>query len=80
MRIKTKGLTKREKDALEYIILFINNNSFPPSIREICKGLKVSSPATVKVLLDGLESKKYISKFKNCSRTIKVLKGVEEND
>lgn len=75
MRIKSNCLTLREKDTLDFIKLFINNNGYPPTVREICAGLKLSSPATVQQFLKGLNEKGYIKKGTG-ARTIQVVKEV----
>lgn len=77
MKIVHEYPTRREQDTLDFIILFIKNNSFPPTVREIARGLKLNSPATVQTYVNNLEKKKYISKYKKGARTIKVLKGVD---
>lgn len=75
MRIKSNGLTLREKDTLDFIKLFINDNGYPPTVREICIGLKLSSPATAHQFLKGLKRKEYIKKGTG-ARTIQIVKEV----
>ena len=48
------------------------STSYCPSIREIGQAVGISSTSTIKRYLDGLEKKGYISKEKNCSRTIRL--------
>ena len=75
MRIKSNYLTIREKDTLDFIKLFIDNNGYPPTVREICAGLKLSSTGTVQQFLKGLLEKGYIKRG-NGARTIQVVKEV----
>ena len=55
-----KELTKRQRDVLDYIKKYTAEHGFPPAIREICKGVNLSSPATVFVHMKNLEKAGYI--------------------
>ncbi len=68
-----KELTKRQKDVLDYIKKYTAEHGFPPAIREICKGVNLSSPATVFVHMKNLEKAGYIKTTSNKFRTIEVL-------
>ena len=68
-------LNKREKAILKYIEKQINENGYPPSVREIGKGVGLSSTATVHTYITGLEKKGYIKKENQKGRTLKLLKG-----
>ena len=65
-------LTKKQKEVLTFIKKYIVQYGFPPSVREICAGLGLSSPATVHTHLKQLELKGAISKTKSKFRTIEV--------
>ena len=65
-------LNKRERAILKFIEKQINEKGYPPSVREICAGLGLSSPATVHTHLKQLELKGAISKTKSKFRTIEV--------
>ncbi len=71
--MKEKALTKRQKDVLDYIKKYTAEHGFPPAIREICKGVNLSSPATVFVHMKNLEAMGYIKTTSNKFRTIEVL-------
>ena len=64
---------KRQKEILDYIKKYTAEHGFPPAIREICKGVGLSSPATVFVHLKNLEKLGYIKTTSNKFRTIEVL-------
>ncbi len=66
-------LTKRQKDVLDFVKKFIADHGFPPSIREICAGIGLSSPATAFVHLKKLENLGYIKTTNNKFRTIEIL-------
>lgn len=66
-------LTKRQDDILNYIKKYVVSHGYPPAIREICKGLGISSPATVHAHLNNLEKKGFIRKEGNQNRAIELL-------
>ena len=54
-------LTIKQKMVLEAIEYFINENNYPPTIKEICKMLKFKYPNSAFNILIILEKKGYIS-------------------
>ena len=78
-------LTKRQNDVLKYIKKYTAAHGFPPTIREICKGLDLSSTATVFVHIKNLESNKIDITDMNHDNNINVtdlsllVKEVEKN-
>ncbi len=71
--MNTKELTKRQNDILDYVKKYTAEHGYPPAIREICKGVGLSSPATVFVHLKNLEQLGYIKTTSNKFRTIEIL-------
>ncbi len=71
--MKTMEITKRQNDVLDYIKKYSAEHGYPPSIREICKGVNLSSPATVFVHMKNLEQLGYIKTTSNKFRTIEIL-------
>ena len=71
--MKSSEITKRQKDVLDYIKKYIADHGYPPAIREICKGINLSSPATVFVHMKNLEQLGYIKTTSNKFRTIEIL-------
>lgn len=65
-------LTKKQEEVLVFIKKYIVKYGYPPSVREICAGLGLSSPATVHTHLKQLEKKGAIKKAKSKFRTIEV--------
>lgn len=59
-----KGLTKRQDEILTYIKEYVVSNGYPPTVREICAAIGVSSPATVHAHLQNLENKGMIKRKK----------------
>ena len=68
MRQKTDGLTKKQKEVLEFIKQFHAENKYPPSIRQICSAINLSSPATVHVHINHLVDKGFIKRSKGFLR------------
>ncbi len=66
-------LTKRQKEILDYIELFIDDQGYAPSFEEIAESFGYSSLATVHEHLSNLERKGYIRKSYNESRSIELV-------
>lgn len=66
-------LTNKQTEALIFLKKYIVEHGFPPSVREICKGMNLNSPATAHSHLNQLEKKGYIRKESNKFRTIELL-------
>ncbi len=64
------ALTKKQRKVLDFINKFIEKNGYSPSFREIGRGLKLSSVATVAQHIRALEKKGMISKDNNAARSI----------
>lgn len=66
------GLTKRQRQILNFVTKEIEQKGYPPSIREIGKRMGISSLRGVTIHLDALEKKGYI-KRNSSARSIKIL-------
>lgn len=66
-------LTKRQKEILDYIEGFIDEQGYAPSFEEIAEAFGYSSLATVHEHLSNLERKGYIRKSYNESRSIELV-------
>ena len=73
VNIFMKELTIKQNEVLNFIKKYIAMHGYPPSIREICEGLGLSSPATVHAHLKNLESAGVIKTSNNKFRTIEIL-------
>ncbi len=67
-------LTKRQRQIIKFIEDTINNIGYPPSVREICKGVGLSSTSTVHSHLSKLNELGYIRRDATKPRAIEVLK------
>lgn len=68
-----KELTKKQKLILDFLKTYMVSHGYPPTIREICKAVGSSSPATVHAHLANLEEKGYIKKQNSKNRAIELL-------
>ncbi|MGH7501591.1 MAG: tRNA adenosine(34) deaminase TadA [Longimicrobiales bacterium] len=66
-------LTEREQQVLDYVVEYLQRNSFQPSIREIGKALGIRSTRSVSHLLHILSDKGWIARDKPRSRGIRLL-------
>ena len=73
-------LTKKQEETLVFIKKYMVAHGYPPSVREICAGMNLSSPATVHTHLKELESKGFIRKQNSKFRTIQLLVDNEYNE
>jgi repressor LexA len=56
------SLTERQKQVLDYIQSHIDNDGYPPTLREICAHLGVSGKVSATRHLEALEKKGYIKR------------------
>src|SRR5438552_18325439 len=66
-------LTQIERRVYHYMIDFLAENTYQPSIREIAKQFRIKSTKTVSDLLHALESKGYIQRDESRSRGVRLL-------
>jgi repressor LexA len=66
------ALTKRQKQVLDFIANFVEENGYCPSYDEIAKGLDLASLATVHKHISVLETKSYLKRGFNQSRSLEL--------
>jgi repressor LexA len=66
------ALTKRQKEVLDFIADFVEENGYSPSYEELANGLKLASLATVHKHIQALESRNYLRRLFNQSRSLEV--------
>jgi repressor LexA len=69
-------LSDKQQKIINYIRRFLKDNSFPPTIRDIQTGCKISSTSVVDYNLNILERKGYIRRRSEVSRGIELLKNI----
>ena len=75
IKIKNMGeqLTKRQRQILDFITDFTNDNSYAPSLREIGDHFGLSSPATIHAHIEALQKKGLLKKSFNEARSIEII-------
>ena len=68
-----ESLTTLERRVFHYLIDFLADNTFQPSIREIARKFRIKSTKTVSDLLHALERKGYIERDASRSRGVRLL-------
>src|ERR1700747_3293008 len=66
------ALTKRQKQVLDLIAGFVDEQGYCPSYEEIARGLGLASLATVHKHISVLESKNYLKRGFNQSRSLEL--------
>ena len=69
-----KGLTKRQREILGYVMDSMQERGYPPSVREIGAALGLTSSSTVHSHLAALEKKGFIHRDPSKPRAIEILK------
>ena len=75
--MKKNGESK-QKEILQYIYDTVENRGFPPTVREICTAVNLSSTSTVHGHLSHLEEKGFIYKDATKPRAIEITKAGRE--
>jgi len=71
-----EGLTPRQEQVLEFIRDSVRANGYPPTVREICTGLDLSSPSTVHAHLSNLERLGLIKRDPTKPRALDVVQDI----
>ena len=66
------ALTKRQKEVLDFIADFVDQNGYSPSYEELARALNLASLATVHKHIQALESRNYLRRQFNHSRSLDV--------
>ena len=74
------ALTRRQKEVLDLIAKFVDENGYSPSYEELARGLNLASLATVHKHIAALTKKNYLKRGFNQSRSLELgPKYVQEN-
>lgn len=68
-----EDLSSKQLEILNFIKVQVCEKGYPPSVREICKGVNLRSTSTVHGHLEKLEKKGYIRKNPNRPRAIEII-------
>jgi len=67
------GMSQKDYEILDFILEKQNKNGYPPTVREICEAVGLSSTATIHARLKKLEKHGYLIKELSKNRSIKVV-------
>ena len=70
---KKEKLSAKQTEILEYIKQSILSRGYPPSVREICEAVGLSSTSSVHSQLNKLENKGYIRRDPTKPRTLEIV-------
>jgi len=65
--------TKRQKELLDFVDMFIKEHGYGPSYREVMSALGYKSVSTVAIHINGLIDKGYLRKRDNSARSLEVV-------
>lgn len=66
------ALTRRQKEVMDFLAKFIEENGYSPSYEELASGLGLASLATVHKHVQALETKQYLRRSYNHSRSLEI--------
>ncbi|WP_458648915.1 transcriptional repressor LexA [Sivoneniella epilithica] len=69
-------LTPAQQELYDWLIEYIRENQYPPSIRQMMKAMELKSPAPVQSRLEHLRTKGYIEWTEGKARTIRATSEV----
>ena len=69
----SEPLTALERRVYQYLMDFLADNTYQPSIREIARKFRIKSTKTVSDLLHSLERKGYIQRDQSRSRGVRIV-------
>ena len=77
-----KGVTDRQQEVFNFIVAYLEDKGYPPTIREMQLGLNIGSLRGVTIHLDALQKKGYIDRLSakdgpRTSRGIRILARLE---
>jgi repressor LexA len=74
------ALTRRQKEVLDFIAQFVEQNGYSPSYQEVAAGLGLASVATVHKHILALEAKHYLKRGFNQSRSLEIAPRYQQEE
>lgn len=71
-------LTARQEQILQFIKNYVQEEGYPPAVRDICEGVGLSSPASVHAQLANLEKLGYLTRASAKTRSITLADDTDE--
>lgn len=72
-----KGLTKKQREIVDFIQAFITNNRYAPTFREVATQFNYKSMGTVHKHIESLKAKGVLTKEEGVSRSLSLAKELE---
>ena len=69
----------KQQQLLEFIKKYVDENGYPPTVREMCHAVKVNSTSTIAYHLAKLEDDGFIRKNPNKNRALEVIDKVDNS-
>jgi len=69
----TQSLPERQQNVFNFIKTYLNDKGYPPTVREIGKGVNISSTSVVSYYLKHLEARGLITREASTSRAIRLI-------
>ncbi|MGL4989842.1 MAG: transcriptional repressor LexA [Sarcina sp.] len=66
-------ISTKQKEIYDFLKLYVEEKSFPPSVREICTAVSLRSTSTVHSHLKTLERKGYINRDTTKTRALEII-------
>jgi repressor LexA len=66
------GITKRQREAFDWLSAYIDDHGYSPSFREIMDGLGMKSVSQVSAIVKVLEQRNYVKRLYGLRRSITI--------
>ena len=70
---RRRPLTDQERATMAFIARFVREHHYPPAVRDIQRGLRISSTSMVTYRLDALQSRGLITRAPGIARSIAIV-------
>lgn len=80
MKKEMEKLTQRQRAIFRFIMRFLKKNGYPPTVRDIGKGVGLSSSSTVHFHLNSLEEMGFIKRDPSKPRALKIMVETEKDE
>lgn len=74
-----ENLSRKQREVFEFIKNYIENNGYPPAVRDICSGVNLSSPSTVHGHISNLVKLGYLKKDSLKNRALAISEEYKED-
>lgn len=79
-RVLKSGMTKKQREALDFIYSYQKHRRYCPSFQEIMEAMNLRSKSGVHRIVHALRDRGYIKLTPNCARSIEIVEGKRQAD